>query len=112
MYAIYRLRCCTKVTCAYTLENLHEAFEQINTKQQDDGTKIKSQDFAKLIEAIHVALRHFDATSDCAILRAYRQDGARRTFQDSPVLKQGEKGAGQGPASTTQEHEIVFLVYL
>ena len=88
----------------------------MNTKQQDDGT-IKLQDFAKLIEAIHVALRRFDATSDCAILRAYRQGGARRTFQvsndtDSPIVKQGEKGAGQGPASTTQEHEIVFLVYL
>lgn len=107
----------TKVTCVYTLENLHEAFEQMNTKHQDDGTNIKSQDFAKLIEAIHVALRRFDATSDCAILRAYRQDGARRTFQasnntDSPIVKQEEKGAGQGPTSTTQEHEIVFLVYL
>ena len=89
----------------------------MNTEQQDDGRRVKPQDFAKLIEAIHVALRRFDTTSDQAILRAYRRDGVRRICHDSsntssPIIKQGEKSAEQGPTSTTQEHEIVFLVYL
>lgn len=68
----------------------------MHTNHQDDGTTLKSQDFAEWIEAIDVALKHFDATSDRAILRAYRQDGATECYR----------------ASTAQEHEIVFLVYL
>jgi hypothetical protein len=109
---MYGLRRNVKVACVYTLEKLHDAFEQMHANHQDDGTTLKSQDFAELIEAIDVALKHFDATSDRAILRAYRQDGANDTSGPIPDVKPGDKSAGRRPASMAQEHEIVFLVYL
>jgi len=84
----------------------------MHANHQHDGTTLRSQDFAELIEAIDVALKHFDATSDRAILRAYRQDGARESYRDSNDTSGPIPDLKPGAASMAQEHEIVFLVYL
>ncbi|KAF8627218.1 hypothetical protein AX15_004480 [Amanita polypyramis BW_CC] len=101
-----------KVTCVYALEKLHKAFEGMNTKLQDNTAKVDLQDFAELVEVIEVALLRFDATSDRAILRFYRQDSSHLHDLGHPELDQEYKrGKEQRHTSVTQEHEVVFLVY-
>ena len=86
----------------------------MNTKLSGNATNRDFQDFAGLVEAIEVALMRFDAISDHAILRSYRQDDSY--LHDLNFLgcstQEYKEGKEQRHASMTQEHEVVFLVYL